>query len=960
MSGRSTRAKSRPTGAGGASNTARQKFFSEPPAADLPGLYPVHDGSYGVNTHVNLDSAKKSRGRKAKSGFVNEDDEDRHFTRRAKGQNDNPTEDDLRRVLEETVQEAEKDDEARDWLAGRAEVQNHRGETSNSAGVYEYDPNQGWVSRPHRVNDYRGPSVTRLGRMFPTEKESGQKPPYGHIEYRSPEQEAIINNAHPSVPPPSKNSFYGIPTGKGAAFPVTKPFAAPPRVPLTIDSSKSFTTENRLFDRADYLPPDSPPADKPTLNPSLTQAQWERVQSLAHDMRTDPREQFAISPSSIPQSLDHLTPREVRAARDLVHDMGNDERSSQKIAAELDRVAAQAEQDEQDLARGSAYPGLTYRNSTVTALPGGDEQPAMPPTRAVDPPDDEPLIVPPPDIPEYDDITPNPDSLSDASLDFPSPFGLGTDLFKRVRPSSRTSARNSSRGRPSKFDWTTLFDGPNSWASVIFVFSTVLFWVWLILTLIGGDSPRDNIFHDTGARWLTWDSFKGGIVHLIPFGSDDKSSIEVNPDITTESILQIITTKIPDQVFVEKDDGKFKITQDFWHALRNLIKEDDIILTLESVQKGAPEISNAHWLAIKSRLNREGFGPQPPSNSSSGPGVVPHDHPTCQRCWDNWVAQNGDALRGMIGGIAVTRDEFMKMFRDEIRTYQQEIRQEFAAQDARIKELVDTVTRLRDASKGLQGGLTEREVKSICDGAIRKALENFKLDALASGSIRGHANDVLINQVNFFGIGSGAVLDPHHTSKPWNPPREAYAPWSKEWWKSTGYVPQPPTSAVSPWSEEGECFCAGDTVKGVPQIINSLGVIMSRSIIPQHLVVEHILPGSTLDPRAMPKDIEVWIYIEDTTLRTEVSNFSSTNLDPPASPEPEGYVKIGHFTYEDKDHGDGIQIFKLKSELMHMHAASSQIIVRAVTNYGADHTCIYRFRLYGEVVDWRPWEPYQT
>lgn len=101
MSGRSTRARSRATGTSSTPNTARQKFYSEPPPADLPSLYPVHDGSYGVNTHINLDSAKRGRGRKAKPGFVNEDEEDKRFTRRMNSKDGKrfTMENDLKRIV---------------------------------------------------------------------------------------------------------------------------------------------------------------------------------------------------------------------------------------------------------------------------------------------------------------------------------------------------------------------------------------------------------------------------------------------------------------------------------------------------------------------------------------------------------------------------------------------------------------------------------------------------------------------------------------------------------------------------------------------------------------------------------------------------------------------------------------------------------------------------------------------
>ncbi|KAI1652938.1 hypothetical protein F4813DRAFT_286885 [Daldinia decipiens] len=1104
MSGRNTRARSRATGTSSTPNTARQKFYSEPPPADLPSLYPVHDGSYGVNTHINLDSAKKGRGRKAKPGFVNEDDEDRHFTRRMNSKDGKryAMENDLKRIVGETVEEAEKDNgveegtniagqelrssmalvddsyqpntqpdvqqSAQDGSQAQAQSQlpnegdradgNHQDEIVNQYNKYQYDPKYGWKPRIQRVDDYKGPSVTKLGRMFTAEGKDKQKPPYAPIQYRSPDPEILIHNAHPSVPSPSEGSFYGVPTGRGAPFPSTS-FVAPARAPIRLDSSRSFTTENVLYGDATLTTPSNrdgqapalglsvnetkpisrggnnsttqntgyveipnennsaaaayPPANNggPTPSgpkeipkePGLTPAQWQRVESLIRDMRTSPRH-LHFDAASIPAyTLDHLTPREIRAVRALIQDMGNDQATTAKIMAEFDRVTERAEHDQQAKASRKDYV-TKYKHSAnsdavnnIHDVPAADSTPGEDISNAADngtvantdgnvnsgqmsgggvPPVQEmedlnPLGNELDDAAEYEDVAEDDranhghnqnfadDAVDDSSNDSgPDFFRLKSNLD---RPRRRRTERNHARKRRSLFNWAAL-GGPNAWASTIFVFLTILFWAWLLLSLIGGasTSPRDDVFSGTGGRWLSWDSMKNNLGKIIPGNiRGGRNNIDLESGDTQTKLVNNLTPKIPDQVFVETDGkGNFKISQDFWHALRDLIKEDDIILTLENVKKAAPEISNAHWLAIKSRLSKDGFGLQPGSNTSSGEHAAPIDKASFLRSWDHWVSQNKEELKRMVGGVAVSREEFIKLFRGEIKSYQQEIRKELVAQDARIKELVDTVTKLRNSAKNTHGGLTEREVRTICDGAIRKAIENAKLDALASGRIRGHANDMLINQVNFFGIGAGAVIDPHSSSLAWEPPDDYFKRRAK-WIRRDGYRPQPPSSAVTSWSEEGECFCAGRTVRGVPQIANAIGVMTSRTVIPQHLVVEHILPGSTLDPGAIPKDIEVWAYIEEVTLRDEVRAFSASHMPIPLAVEvttgPEGFVKIGHFTYEHRDYGDGVQIFKMSSELARMRAATSHIIVKAVTNYGADHTCFYRLRLYGEVVEATSW-----
>ncbi|KAI0109746.1 hypothetical protein F4814DRAFT_377604 [Daldinia grandis] len=1043
MSGRSTRARSRATGTNGAPNNARQKFYSEPPPADLPSLYPVHDGSYGVNTHINLDSAKRGRGRKAKPGFINEDDEDKRFTRRMNSKDGEryAMDNDLKRIVGDTVEEAEKDNgvddgtgiEEQELVSGMAladgsyqhgsqiqtQTQLPNKEGDGAYDKYQYDPKDGWKSRTQRVDDYKGPGVTKLGRMFTAERKDKQKPPYAPIQYRSPDPEILIHNAHPSVLYPSEGSFYGVPTGRGVPLPST-PFVAPARAPIRLDSSRSFTTENILYSNAMLTTPSSRDgqtlATKPSVKevdpapsgsndtpkqPGLTTAQWQRVESLIRDMRTSPRHPHSDAASAPAYTLDHLTPREIRAVRALIQDMGNDQATTTKIMAEFDKVTERAEQNEREKAlrknfiakynrpTGPSVANDTHDGPTATNIPDGDVSDAVdndtvetpervtnsdpnseegfPPVPEVEVEDLNPLGNGLQNVPEYEDVThdeplgrehtpkfindPVDDSSSDSDPGFTQPLKSDLDRARR-----RDRERNYGRRHRSLFNWAAL-GGPNAWASTFFVFLTILFWVWLLLTLIGGasTSSRDDVLPGTGVRWPSWDGMKSSVGRIIPSSiNGGGSSTDLKSGDTQTKLVKNLTPKIPDRVFVETDGkGKFKISQDFWHALRDLIREDDIILTLENVKKAAPEISNAHWLAIKSRLSKDGFGLQTGSNTSSGEHAVPVDKASLLRSWDDWVSQNQEALRKMVGGVAVSREEFMKLFRSEIKSYQHEIRKELVAQDARIKELVDTMTKLRKSAKSSHGGLTEREVKAICDAAIRKAIENVKLDALASGRIRGHANDMLVNQVNFFGMGGGAVIDPHSSSLAWEPPSDSKFR-SKKWYRHSSYMPQPQSSAVTSWSEEGECFCAGKTVRGVPQIANAIGVMMSRTVIPQHLVVEHILPGSTLDPGAIPKDIEVWMYIEELTLRDEVRAFSASHLPIPLAAEattgPDGFVKVGHFTYESRDSGDGVQIFKMSSELTRMRAATHHIIVKAVTNYGADHTCFYRLRLYGEVV----------
>ncbi|KAI0436614.1 hypothetical protein F4803DRAFT_214519 [Xylaria telfairii] len=438
-------------------------------------------------------------------------------------------------------------------------------------------------------------------------------------------------------------------------------------------------------------------------------------------------------------------------------------------------------------------------------------------------------------------------------------------------------------------------------------------------------------------------------MHAIPYDNTDNGpggwGRPDNTGVNSDEILTNLKNRIPESIWVQGDkNGKLRIPEDFWHALRELIVKDDSILSLKNAN-----ISEGHWLAIKSRIQHAGLGV-----GASLKDMEALVQKKISQSWDSWLGQNDQALKTSTG-TALAKDDFMKLVQEEIAAHSREISQEFTELQDRIKDITQQISQLQDEIGGA-GGIRKDEITKTIDSLVSKTAINARIEAIAQGLIKGHANDVVSNQVNFFAIGAGASIDPEWSSPPWTVPKDFFK--SKKWLDKDGYKAQPRMAALSPWNQEGECFCAGPDRKGYGEGTNNISVITSRNIIPQHLVVEHILPGATLDPGAMPREIEVWAYIEEVNLRNEARTFSETNF--PDTPKEEtlneGFVKMGHFTYRNETYGDGVQVFKISDELKRMGAITDQVVVRAINNYGADHTCFYRLRLYGEVVE-RPDDP---
>ncbi|RYP59977.1 hypothetical protein DL769_008322 [Monosporascus sp. CRB-8-3] len=672
----------------------------------------------------------------------------------------------------------------------------------------------------------------------------------------------------------------------------------------------------------------------------LTADELRRIQEMIRDMRL-PRRSNRHAPQPLPAlSLATLSPTEIDATRAMVAGMGRDQATVQKIVESL---------------------------NTAKQRPSSNSSGSRPGSRGT--PRSQNAPRPDPRVQNGETLYP----------DLPPAGGNGN--VPPVPPNHRPLHNSPSPPTPGRDVPPVPLQRPMHWITQIWQTSAHSFfrWVWKALTaaaimfiIWAFFGVLTKLSKGESLQWYGVSQPKANIVQLLPDSSGLADAL-VSPrkflskdewkfvwgesdtgawrkgESADGKLLDDVQKHIPKVVHVEKDkNGKFKISQDFWHALKGLIKSDDDLL------KGCKgcEIDEEQLRAIKSRLESEGLLATGSKNKSKD-GVSTKDverivDKSVARSWGDWLERNQEELKKT--GDGISRDEFMRLLREEIKPYQSEVRQELEGMDERIKGIMQGLTKLRDSSAA-PSGMTKPEIEALVKATVKKVVDKAKLDAAVNGQIKGHASDVVFNQVNFFGIGSGAVIDPENSSPPWKLPKNPLK--SKKWMDKDGYKPRPRTSALSAWSEEGDCFCAEPDRKTGGAGPNSIGVIISRNIIPQHLVVEHILPGATLDPGAMPKDIEVWAYIEDVTLRKEVTAFSEAQF--PNTPREvalnEGYVKIGHFLYENKDYGDGVQVFKMSDRLTEIGAITNQLVVRAVSNYGADHTCFYRLRMYGDVVE---------
>ncbi|TGJ84741.1 hypothetical protein E0Z10_g4038 [Xylaria hypoxylon] len=920
------------------------------PNPDLPGLFPSHDGSYGINTLVN-NTADSKKGQKPTAGVNSEQLDDKKWAKSIKskvnkyGMNGN-----LKKAIDESHEGVEEEE---------YEEQNPPSSSKPSSSSLFSSSSASGPGKPSTTSHYSASSASGPGEPsnflddsdsipqltphipnytshnpFPEEYDDRPRPPYKPADLPSADPYTQFGVNQPISPPSEYIPFYGMPQGKGSKEPIS---------PTRPNTSRSFNYESGLYSNATVQTPGyptglfgattatSPWSGLPTQNQTTglfgsTGMFNAGVQPTAQPSTPPP-------PSSSPASS--MVPNS-QGAPILTQSSGQPNTQGQPMSSWQSISGMQPKQQGQ-FTLGQFTSGLGQPTSS-SQLPNVPNAPYVPNVPATVP--TAPILVP--NVPNTPSVPP------------PTPYVLNATEGQNKSSQNKSQKKKLSTGSNSsksteKGRLISLSSGLIIQPLVLFSVLFLALWITLYSTPIpegfnygDADIPPAKLTTTNFGFGTLWRSISDLLPQIPEIPQDP---LEVG-DINTNELISDLKEEMPESIWVQGNKtGNIKISEDFWHAVKERIERDDSILNLKN-----SDISEDHWRAIKSRIQTGGF-----EAGSSIISTEPLSEKKISQSWDKWLKQNDKALKKAVTGVALTKDDFMKLFKQEIAFYHREVHQELAALQDRIKDITERISRLPD-EVGSSGSMTKNEISKLLDSQVSKAVKKAKLDAVAQGLIKGHANDVLANQVNFFGIGAGVSIDPESSSPAWKIPKDFFK--STKWYDKDGYKAQPRMAAVSPWSQEGECFCAGPDLKGYGRETNNISVIVSRNIIPQHLVVDHILSGATLDPGATPKEIEVWVYIEEVTLRNEVQTFSEAQF--PDTPKEDvlndGYVKIGHFTYEQKDSGDGIQVFKISDEIARMKAITNRIVVRAITNYGADHTCFYRLRLYGEIIE-RPSDP---
>lgn len=404
-------------------------------------------------------------------------------------------------------------------------------------------------------------------------------------------------------------------------------------------------------------------------------------------------------------------------------------------------------------------------------------------------------------------------------------------------------------------------------------------------------SIKENIMpHNTGATPGVSKDITGRISQLETASNSHDQSIK--------RIEKLLPYQLA--VPINRQTGKPEIPDDFWRALLSKIKNEGLTDLLTT--------KDAEWIAF---LEKNEVKLQATVDKHLESGIM-KDYAKRFDKEFNLAIRNSQVL---------TRDEFLKLMREDFLTYVNQI-------DAKV----------------------DRALKDVKESAKKAGAEivkdQIRLESLAYANLIANS-ELAIKKVNFFSTGIGARVDPLLTSPTQTKPMTL----KSRLYTSLFFLParHPPITALERWEEASDCWCsAPNRDQGKAQ----LAVNMAQTIFPTQVTIEHIPKEGTLDPLSAPKWMELWVEIVDRERRGAVlKSWNEINSEECSHPGVgKNFACIGRFRY-DIHASNHIQTFDLELDLAAHNVQVSKAVIRVVENWGRDWTCIYRIRMHGDIAE---------
>lgn len=349
----------------------------------------------------------------------------------------------------------------------------------------------------------------------------------------------------------------------------------------------------------------------------------------------------------------------------------------------------------------------------------------------------------------------------------------------------------------------------------------------------------------------------------------------------------------------EEFDGRMG---DMKETIKDLNEQLPDMMVVRRRPDGRREITDDFWHALLDRANSSGNDAE----------------------WAEFVNKNKVKLQDLfgvpkpVGGTgavpeAVSRQEFVRFVQEHYQKISEEV-------DKKVFEAVQ--------------GQAAR-IATIAQEEARKAIvDSIRLQSLAQSNLLANY-ELNFRKTNYFSSGLGAVIEPDLTSTTFldNPQ------WHSRFARRLARVPlrNPPLAALEKWDEPGECWCAAPNPSNKGQA--QLTVSLPEGVFPEQITIEHLpkdmMPGKKITNA--PRTMELWVETD------QPAEYQYAHREDACGPGPDGWTCLGAFTYNIHA-SNHQQTFDLDA---YSTVPVTKAMVRVTSNWGADHTCLYRVRMHG-------------
>ncbi|KAF2129521.1 hypothetical protein P153DRAFT_403291 [Dothidotthia symphoricarpi CBS 119687] len=475
------------------------------------------------------------------------------------------------------------------------------------------------------------------------------------------------------------------------------------------------------------------------------------------------------------------------------------------------------------------------------------------------------------------------------------------------------------QARRYEWDWSWMSELPwMRWLQRAFWAITGLFFFWLVLSsTISSDhsqsTPEAGMGKAVRGRFSqAWHSITGRskgddlLEQFYRLVQSEKRDLRefihgdgTNDDNLLWSRMRKIYGEFDDRFGTMNDNFDSRV-EEMHKTIQDLRDELPPYIIVRRHGDGRREISDEFWNALLSKAQSQGDNPD----------------------WIDFVKQNSAKVKD-INGVAFDSSD--------TRTRPEMIsRDEFAVAMAQgykdISARVDT--KIANTVQSQVTAMVQSEVK-------KTKMDSIRLESLALTNIIANY-ELHLKSPNYFSTGLGAHVEPTSSSATFVDKPSFMSRWTRN--LATTPPRNPPKAALMKWEEPGDCWCAAPNPMEKSQA--QLTVALGRSMFPKQVTIEHV-PMSMVPAWKItnaPRDIELWIQSEQ-PVRYQYDHRRDT-----CQNGPPGWTCLGTFKYNIHA-SNHVQTFDLDAE---SSVSVTKAMVRVTTNWGADHTCLYRVRLHGD------------